>query len=258
MASIHDFERDTNWRGDVLEFAANNGGRKQRARGRSGGAASARRVSLVAKLILELWGAGIVESPLVQQLCHCVVEDIKVSGGKAPEILEHLASLGNTGKSPEHIKEGIVRYTSKLAPTIKPMVENIPLYIHTGTNAGPSLQPQGFLFPHLWLKHLYDNFRSTFIERFIGPPSRIQEFWDGIRADDPRRDHPVFRRAMSVLIIALLHTKLNQHVENGKIYPTTTSSSIVSSTIQSGVPTVSSVPFLWQFLVTGCPARTTL
>ena len=69
----------------------------------------------------------------------------------------------------------------------------IPMHVHKGDDRGDKLLDTSFLEPHTCFAWHYEHHRSAFHMRFGAITQEIEEFWNSVRADDPRRlDNPHF------------------------------------------------------------------
>ena len=144
--------------------------------------------------LLKEWTEGMPASQ-VQRAAQKILWEVKSSGGVPNATLEKLASLGNSGESPNHCKEQLETYFNSIVKPVPVDTKSVPLKLHKGDAAGPKNIDQGYLLPHKWIKHLYNNFPEEFAKCYLGTAGRIEEFWDGVPKDDPRRtESSIFSR----------------------------------------------------------------
>ena len=150
--------------------------------------------SFLAEKLIIGHGEGRFHATDVQDLAWCCFQDIVASGGVPPEALRRLAKLGSEGKYRQNVKEELQNYVKTLVDIVQPEEVDMPLKLQTGPALGINLLPQAYVPIHLWISNLFHNFKSDFDARFLGPPGRLEQFWDSVHPNDPRRSHPLFRR----------------------------------------------------------------
>ena len=150
--------------------------------------------SFLAEHLLERWGDNAIHATEVQEYAWVGCQDILVSGGNPPAALVRLAKLGTTGEHKSNIKKQLEDYVAGKIEIIQPDMHDIPLKLFTGEKIGPQMLPHAYVPTHVWLAYLYANYRGDFERRLLGPPGRLEKFWDSVAANDPRRDHPLFLR----------------------------------------------------------------
>ena len=122
----------------VLQHQQVRGGQRQRS---SSSTHTVRRNvrSKLAELLLEQRGYGLLSARQVQRVAMAALDDIEISRGRPLEPLIALAKHSNYGKSPEHVRQGIVNHVKALVTTPVPLRADLPLVISKGPSVGPQL-----------------------------------------------------------------------------------------------------------------------
>ena len=155
--------------------------------------------NLFAERCLEDWAFGYLSAAQVQAYNALVEKDNSAAQAFIHKMMEKLASLGTNGKHRQNISRELCAFMRHYVVALKPKIIQIPLYVHKGKHMGLHTLDFGWIPPHLWFHFLYHNYPEDFRSRLLGPEGAITEFWDGVKANDPKRyqnhfmDHPRLR-----------------------------------------------------------------
>ena len=235
-------EIDDSLRSALREHAKTRGGHKRKAKSSLETSVSK---SHLGEYLLQQWGYNLISAPEVQRIAAAACADLQSSGGRVNEYLESIAAMGDWGKSPNNMSKQLRTFVEGQMPILPVLDTKIPLHVHKGDDRGDKLLDTSFLEPHTCFAWHYENHRSAFHMRFGAITQEIEEFWNSVRADDPRRlDNPHFSNP-------LLYSRGIPIALYGDGVPCTTKGTFVAYGWESLLPSCQSRPPLEKIQLIG-------
>lgn len=186
--------------------------------------------SPLGKLLLEKWAWGILSAPSVQEIAMAA----KLSGLISADI-EHLASLGASGHSPQNIHRDMVRtYCKDLVPP-EPHVLEVPMLVTEGTQVHTTGMPCELLLPHDWVSALD---KAGLMEEIMGL-SLLEQFWANHDMTDPKL---VGNPTCSHMVPLLVHGDGAKFQQRDSIMVVSMKSVLSSESVRRGTLLLAALP----------------